>query len=122
MVGTVRSLRNEAIQKQNFYILHFDLESNSIWVEFEGMTAEERTEAHNKAFKLPKGVRILDVWRKGSGKKTTGQTTIRFTKKGYIEESAIHLGTKSGRKFTLIFSPFLGTIKTYDSYVEINST
>lgn len=118
MVGTVRTLRNEAIREQKVYALHFDLESNRLWTDSADMTDEERIEAHQKAFQLPKGVRVLDVWRRGKGKEVAGEAVIRFTKKGYIEQSVIHLGAEDGRRFTLIFSPFLGRVKVLEEYIE----
>jgi hypothetical protein len=58
----------------------------------------------------------------GIGKKDIGDAVIHFTKKGYIEEAVIHLGAKDGRAHTIVLSPFLGTVKTYDRYVEIENT
>jgi general secretion pathway protein H len=118
MVGTVRTLRNEAIREQKVYALHFDLESNRLWADSADMTDEERIEAHQKAFQLPKGVRVLDVWRRGKGKEVAGEAVIRFTKKGYMEQSVIHLGAEDGRRFTLIFSPFLRRVKVLEEYIE----
>jgi hypothetical protein len=48
-----------------------------------------------------------------------GDAVIRFTKQGYAQQVVIHLGTNDGRAYSLVLSPFLGTIKTYDRYVEI---
>ncbi len=118
MVGTVRTLRNEAIREQKVYALHFDLESNRLWADSADMTDEERIAAHQKAFQLPKGVRVLDVWRSGKGKEVAGEAVIRFTKKGYMEQSVIHLGAEDGRRFTLIFNPFLGRVKVLEEYIE----
>ena len=119
MIGTIRGLRNEAIREHKTYRLHFDLESNRLWVEAADMTEEEQSEAYKKAFQLPEGVRILDVWRRETGKKMAGQTAIHFTKKGYVERSIIHLAAEDGRKFTLVLSPFLGKVKVHEKYVEI---
>ncbi len=119
MIGTIRGLRNEAIREYKIYRLHFDLESNRLWVESTSMTEEERAEAYKKAFQLPEGVRILDVWRRETGKKMAGQTAIHFTKKGYVERSIIHLAAEDGRKFTLVLSPFLGKVKVHEKYVEV---
>ena len=119
MVGTVRSLRNEAIREQKIYTLHFDLESNRFWIESADITDEGRDLAYEKAYRLPEGVRILDVWRRGTGKKMAGETSIRFTKKGYVEQSIIHLAAEDGREFTLVLSPFLGKVKVHEKYVEI---
>ncbi len=119
MIGTIRGLRNEAIREYKIYRLHFDLESNRLWVEAADMTEDEQSEAYKTAFQLPEGVRILDVWRRETGKKTAGQTAIHFTKKGYVEQSIIHLAAEDGREFTLVLSPFLGKVKVYEKYVEI---
>ena len=119
IVGTVKGLRNEAIREQQVYIFHLDLESNRLWIESPGIGEEERALARERAFKLPRGVRILDVWCKGKGKKVNGEVAIRFSKKGYVEQTVIHLGAEDGREFTLVLNPFLGTIKVYDKYVDI---
>jgi prepilin-type N-terminal cleavage/methylation domain-containing protein len=119
IVGTVKGLRNEAIREQQVYIFHLDLESNRLWIEPPGISEEQRALARERAFKFPRGVRILDVWCKGKGKKVNGEVAIRFSKKGYVEQTVIHLGAEDGREFTLVLNPFLGTIKVYDKYVDI---
>ncbi|NVM57731.1 MAG: prepilin-type N-terminal cleavage/methylation domain-containing protein [Desulfobacterales bacterium] len=120
MIGTVRCLRNKAVREQKVYRLHFDLESNRFWIEWHPMTNEERAEAREKASGFPGGIRILNVCRTGAGKKEVGDTAIHFNKKGYVEQAVIHLGAEDGRAHTIVLSPFLGTIKTYDRYVEID--
>ncbi len=119
IVGLVKGLRNEAIREQKIYLLHFDIGSNQIWIDSDTITEEEREMAQEKAFHLPPGVQILDVWTKRKGKRVDGDIVIRFSKKGYIEQTVIHLGAEDGREFTLFLSPFLGKIKSYDKYVDI---
>ena len=119
IVGVVKGLRDEAIRGQQVHIFHLDLESHRLWIEPAGIGEEERALARERAFKFPPGVRILDVWCRGKGKKVDGEVAIRFSKKGYVEETVIHLGADDGREFTLVLSPFLGTIKVYDKYVDI---
>ncbi|NVM21204.1 MAG: prepilin-type N-terminal cleavage/methylation domain-containing protein [Desulfobacterales bacterium] len=121
MIGTVKSLRNKAVQDQKAYRLHFDLESERLWIEWNQMTNEEQAVARGKASGLRGGIRILDVCRTGKGKSDVGETAIHFTKKGYVEQAVIHLGSDDGRAHTIELSPFLGTIKTYDKYVEIET-
>ena len=123
MVGLIKGLRDEAIREQRVYFLHFDLESNRFWIDSTGMTEEERARAAEKAALLPEGIRVLDIWFSSKGKKMSGQTAIRFNKKGYVQPSAIHLGSDDdGRKFTLVLSPFLGRVKVYDRYIEFEET
>ncbi len=122
MVGMIKGLRDEAIREQRVYFLHFDLESNRFWIDSTGMSEEERARAAEKAFTLPETVRVLDIWVSSKGKKMTGQTAIRFSKKGYVQPSAIHLGAEDGREFTLVLNPFLGRVTVYDRYIEFEET
>lgn len=121
MIGFVKEIRNDAVREQKAYFLYLNLESNKVWVESSGMGQEERVMTRERAFTLPGDIRIMDVWRKEWGKQVDGEVAIRFTKKGYVEHTAIHLGAEDGREFTLILSPFLGTIKGYDKYVDIGT-
>jgi prepilin-type N-terminal cleavage/methylation domain-containing protein len=118
LVGTVRTLRNDAVRDQKVYGLHLDLETNRIWTESEGMTGEGQIEARDKAYEIPDGVRVVDVWRPSTGKQTAGETIIRFSKKGYIEQSVIHLADDDGRYFTLMLNPFLGRVQILEKYVD----
>jgi len=122
IIGLVKNLRNEAVRSQTPHYLHLDLETNRFWTDSIDMTQEERMLARVEAAHLPKGVRLLDVWLKGKGKKTDGTAYILFTKKGYVPQSAIHLGSKDGRKFTLVLSPFLRKTKVVDDYVDFEDT
>ena len=92
---------------------------NRFWVSWDAMTPEEQGEARQEATALPGGIRVLDVYFKATGKKDMGDTVIHFTKQGYVEPAVIHLGANDGRAHSLVLSPFLPTIKTYDRYVEI---
>jgi len=118
MVGMIRGLRDEAVREQNVYFLHFDLESNRIWIDSNGMTEEERARAAEKASPLPEGVHVMDIWLSSKGKQMSGQTSIRFSRKGYVQPSVIHLGADDGREFTLVLSPFLGRVVVHDRYIE----
>jgi Tfp pilus assembly protein FimT len=122
MVGTIRSLRNEAVRRHMVHTLHFDLELNRFWTESADMTDEGRALAYERAFRLPQRVRMLDVWSKERGKEVDGKATIYFNRKGYIEQSAIHLAAEDGREFTLELSPFLGKVKVFEKYVEFESS
>jgi prepilin-type N-terminal cleavage/methylation domain-containing protein len=118
LVGTIRTVKNDAVREHQAYRLHFDLETNRLWVEPSQATDEELEAARTNAVQLPEGVRIMDVWSRGKGKTAAGQTTIRFTEKGYIEPSAIHLEARDGREFTLVLSPFLGKVEVLEKYVD----
>ena len=118
MVGLITQLRNEAIREHKDYILHFDLESNRFWFDSPSMTEEERARVAADASPLPGQVHIMDVRISGEGKIMHGEVGIRINKKGYIQQSVIHLGTEDNREFTLLLSPFLRRVEVYDKYIE----
>ena len=118
IVGMITELRDEAVREHKEYVLHFDLESNRFWFDSPSMTEEERARVAAEASSLPGEVRIMDVWFSGKGKVMIGEVAILITKKGYIEQSAIHLGTEDRREYTLLLSPFLRRVEVYDKYIE----
>ncbi len=122
IIGVVSNLRNDAIREQKSFCLHFDLEADRYWADSEAMSEEERMTAEKEAVSLPEGISLLDVWVRGKGKKQQGIVVIRFSNKGYVQESAIHLSSEDGRVFTLSLSPFLGKIKASDDYIEYEET
>ena len=121
IIGLVKGIRNEAIREQKTYLFNIDLEYNLLWVEHADMDEAEKELAKARAFELPQGIRIMDVWRKGKGKKMDGEVSIPFNKKGYTEYTLLHLGAEDGREFTLALSPFLGSIKSYNKYVDVEN-
>lgn len=118
MVGLINRLRNDAVREHKDYLLHFDLESNRFWFDTPSMTEDERAQVAADASPLPEQVNIMDVWISGEGKIMLGEVRIRINKKGYIQQSAIHLGTEDQREFTLLLSPFLRRIEIYDEYID----
>ncbi len=118
MVGLITQLRNEAIREHKDYMLHFDLESNRFWFDSPSMTEEERARIAADASPLTGQVDIMDVWISGEGKIMLGEVRIRINKKGYIQQSIIHLGMEDNREFTLLLSPFLRRVEVYDKYIE----
>jgi Tfp pilus assembly protein FimT len=118
MVAEIRETRNDAVRENCSYSLHLDLDANRIWRESTNMTGEDRLKAEDQAHRFPEGVGILDVWRGNTGKVTGGEVVIGFTRKGYMEQSVIHLEADDGRQFTLILNPFLGKVQVLEKYVE----
>jgi prepilin-type N-terminal cleavage/methylation domain-containing protein len=118
MVGTIKFLRNEAVREHRPYVLYFDMESGKFWADSPDMTEEERIKAKKLAFSFPKEVHIMDVWLKGEGKKGNGEAQIIFNKRGYVRQSAIHMGSEDGRKYTIVLNPFLGRVQVLEEYVE----
>ena len=119
VIGLVQNLREKAISQQVSYILHFDIREKRIWSNASNASEEEQEIARERAFELPPDIRIHDVWSWSSGK-FFDEATIRFSRKGYIEQSMIHLQSEDGREVSLELTPFLGSIKIHEGYVDID--
>jgi general secretion pathway protein H len=119
IVGLVRGVRDKAIRDHSAYLLHIEIGANRFWVTADGSSAEKITLAKDNAFRLPAEVRVLDVWLRSRGKLTAGEAIIRCSRKGYLEQSIIHLGAEGGDRMSLLLTPFLGEIRTYEGYHEI---
>jgi general secretion pathway protein H len=118
LAGTARELRSDAVRNQVDYILHLDLGNNLIWTHSADMTPEARDEMKKRAFRLPEEVKILDVYLFGKEKITDGEALIMFSRKDYTQPAVVHLAQKDQR-FTLVFEPFLSSVRTYDKYIDI---
>lgn len=119
LIGLVQDLRERAVSGQISYMLHFDIREKKIWAIAGNATEEEKEEARQRAFSLPPDVKIQDIWSWSSGK-FFNEGFIRFSRKGYVEQSMIHLQSEDGRELSLELTPFLGSIKIHEGYVDFN--
>lgn len=119
IIGLVEDLRERAISDQISYVLHFDIRGRELWAFASDATAEEQETARERAYQLPADVIIEDIWSWSRGK-IYDDATIQFSKKGYIEQSMIHLQSEDGRQLSLELTPFLGSIKIHDGYVDFD--
>jgi len=69
---------------------------------------------------LPDGVRVLDITTARNGVSNEGQLRLYFTARGYVDQTLIHLVDTAGSNLTLALSPFLGSIRIYDTYLDMD--
>ncbi len=119
-IGLIQDLREQAIRGQEPYTLHIDIRANKVWAFASSASEEEQEKARKRAYQLPPDVEIQDIWS-WTGGKHYDEAIIRFSKKGYVEQSVIHLKSEDDREISLELYPFLGTIKIHDGYVEKTS-
>jgi general secretion pathway protein H len=117
IIGLVEDLREKAISDQVSYILNFDIRRKRVWAHAATATEEEQENARDRAYRLPADVIIEDIWS-WSGSKNYDEARLYFSKKGYIEQSMIHLQSEDGRQISLELTPFLGSIKIHEGYVD----
>jgi general secretion pathway protein H len=118
IIGLVRELREKAISDQVSYALTIDIRQRKLWYHAGNATEEEKEAAEKTAKLLPPDVEIEDIWSWSKGK-LYDEATILFSRKGYIEQSMIHLQSEDGRQLSLELTPFLGSVKIHDGYVDI---
>lgn len=119
IIGLVENLREKAISDQLSYILHIEIREKKLWYFASTASEEEQEWARERAYYLPADIEIEDIWSWSSGK-LYDEATIFFSKKGYIEQSMIHLQSDDGRQLSLELTPFLGSINIHDGYVDID--
>jgi type II secretory pathway pseudopilin PulG len=119
IIGAVRERREEAVRDQQSFVLYVDMDKNHIWYEKDGeKDPEERKASFDRGMQLPASVRILDVWTKSDGRKVGGIASLWITRQGYMDQTVIHMTDGSDTQ-SILFSPFLGSIKVVDGYAEV---
>ncbi len=119
IVSKSRELRSDAVRDNVDYVLHFDMDKGRFWYEASDMTAEKRKEMEGKFYQLPQSVKIQEVSIMGGGKKTEGDATVKFFRRGYTQPAVLYL-SQNERVYTIVYNPFSGTASTYDKMIKID--
>ncbi len=114
-----RELRSDAVRDNVDYVLHFDMDKSRVWYEASDMTSEKRNEMKGKYFQLPENVKILEITILGGGKKSEGDATLKFFRRGYTQPAVLYL-SQNERVYTIVYNPFSGTASTYDKMIKID--
>lgn len=134
LIGLISETGQEAVRTQSEQFLHFDMEHNRVWTSAavpvpvkEGEsggdltpdpgTVEEKT---GSRLNIPDSVKVVDIDTASGGKQSVGAAAIRFSTKGYVDKTLIHLRDEDGRDLTIVLSPFLAATRVVDSYVNID--
>lgn len=119
LVGLVSEASQEAVGSQVPYLLHIDFEHDQVWISPEKGQAEDLEPEQLKRLNIPDSVRVADIASVYGGKRSSGVTAIRFSEKGYVDRTFIHLRADDGREMTLMLSPFIAVTEIRDAYVEL---
>jgi len=122
LIGFVTEVSQDAVSKQAEYVVNFDMEQNTVSALPLALVSGENDESKEKKEKrlvIPESVKVVDVTSASGGKNAMGTSTLYFSKKGYVDKTAIHLRSDDGRDMTVVLSPFLGVIKVVDSYIDL---
>jgi len=118
LVGMICETGQESIRLQATYLMKINMDNNHVWIEEQSGNTDDERKAKRELF-VPESVTITDVSSMYGGKKSMGTATIRFSKKGYVDKTYIHLQSEEENVMTVMLSPFLGVTKIFDSYVDL---
>lgn len=118
IIGLVKGLREKALREQAAIRLNFDFDEQRFSFSPERQTEEPFSLTGDEPFILPADVRVSDIWTRNRGKQTGGEMYILISDRGYIEQAVVHLKSADGREISLELTPFLGTIRVFDKYVD----
>ena len=123
MKATVHLLRSKSIVTHKNTALHFDLDRNLYWGDYEKQKTDHEFSSKSPPLrspkKLPEGIRFLDVLNLNQPKKNAGLLRSVFNPKGVVEETVIHLADSQGGILTIIINAFTGRFLIYDEYVDV---
>lgn len=102
LAATIQYLHEEAISKNRFYRLDFDLDRGEYWANAIG---EQAKSAILKRNYLPGGVHFLDI------STPNGQPSILFSPQGWTGRASIILEDEGGLRLVLQTSPLTGRVR-----------
>jgi len=127
LIGTVKTLRNQAVREQEAYLLNIDTAQRRIWSvkeSEEGKEADDEEidgEEDLNEFILSPAVIIQDVWTRSEGVNDSELISLRIAKHGYMDETLIHFIDETGESLSLFFYSFMDSVKVLDGYVPPES-
>jgi prepilin-type N-terminal cleavage/methylation domain-containing protein len=121
VIALIKEVRNLAAQKQQPYLIYFDLDRKKIWYQQDvpASKEEKKHETPHPSIQLPSSVRVQDLQIGTAEKKTSGEVVLWVNRQGYLEQTILHLADDQNNVISLNLSPFYSTIKVYDTYVSL---
>ncbi len=113
----VKNLKEKAVEKQQGFSLHIDIDAGKLWYSSELMNEEEIEAAEKKAHTLPEDMRILDVEFWGREPAASGVADISFYKKGYSDKAIIHIDIGADEPLSFFIEPFLTKVRMVEEYI-----
>lgn len=124
VIGFIRGVRELAVREQQPYFLSIDKNESRIWYEkdtdIEATEVSEDTEdtEDREELTIPDEIRVSEIWTRSEGEYSDDQNRIWVNRKGYMDQTVLHLRDDDDNVISLHFSPFLGSVRVYDEYTE----
>lgn len=117
IIGLVKGVREKAIRDQQPFSININMEEGVVW--YDEIPSREDEEKKVTRVELPVTVKVADVWTKSGGTVSFGSAVVWVDRRGYMDQMVIHLGGEGQSQMSIVFSPFLASIKVYDEYVTV---
>jgi prepilin-type N-terminal cleavage/methylation domain-containing protein len=127
IVLTVKMLKQGALQNKKNYTLHVSMESNKMWytAEADDEEGEEEDKEESKSlgeYKIPEGMRIVDVEFPEEEQISSGEVEINFYVQGFSDRAIIHIEDEDDDKeLSYVIEAFLLRVKMHDEFVGFDS-
>ncbi len=119
LIGLISETGQEARRSHRAWQIVYDPGEHRFSARADG--DEAAAESHSiRPITLPDGVRVVDITTARGGTRNEGALRLHFSARGYVDQTLVHLADDSGRNLTLAISPFLGAIRIYDSYLDMD--
>lgn len=116
IAGMATTVSQEAMRRHSPALLHIDLEKGRLWYELESGDDEEGRA--KSSMDIPESVRVTEVASRHGGAASLGDLAIRFSAKGYVDETLVRLRDEDDREATVVLSPFLGVVRVLDGRAD----
>jgi prepilin-type N-terminal cleavage/methylation domain-containing protein len=128
IVLTVKMLKQGALQNKKNYTLHVSMESNKMWYTAETDDDEEGEEEDKEEskslgeYKIPEGLKIVDVEFPEEEQISSGEVEINFYVQGFSDRAIIHIEDEDDDKeLSYVIEAFLIRVKIHDEFVGFDS-
>jgi len=118
LVGLINQSSQLAQRHQVPYLLRYIEDERRFVVEPEQKVDRKNAVKDDGGLHLAESVTVQDLWSWYGGTRSSAAFVIRFTQKGYVEPTVIHLRDESGQEVSVVLSPFLGKVQVVGNYVE----
>jgi len=121
IIGLINGVRELAVREQQSYFLSIDRNENRIWYEKDseiGSTGNTGDIEDKLELNIPDEIRISEIWTRSEGEYSDDQGRIWVSRKGYMDQTVLHLTDDDDNVISLHFSPFFGSVTIYDEYTQ----
>ena len=119
-IGLVAETGQEARSKRIGVELRFDREQHLFTTAPTARISRDETVKRYPTVRVSESVQVVDISSVHGGKKALGELVIRFSPRGYVDKTVVHLRDDSGDELSVILSPFLGVTRVLEGYVSLD--